>query len=232
MSARSTQNRVRTHRRWASSPRTASVEDEARLSQAIRSVQPGFRAAVVADAEITARYRGEHHEFRSRLDAAAQVVRLAWVTEAFFAQLCYRAKVACRARRIPVLPTALHHLSVITGQLTIGDRAVLGAGVYLPHGQVVIDGVTLVEAGVVIRPFVTLGLIDGHPVGPHIGARTRIGTGAKVFGPVRVGSDVQIGANAVVNADVPDGATVVGAPARPVRRRVDAPGQAGRIRRR
>lgn len=217
MGVASTANRVRRRSRWAASPRAAHPADEARLRQAIQAIQPTFRAAVVADAEITARYRGEHHEFRSRLDAAVQVARLAWVTEAFFAQLCYRAKVACRARRIPVVPTLLHHLSVITGQVTIGDRAVLGAGVYLPHGQVVIDGITLVESGAVIRPFVTIGLIDGQPLGPHIGARTRIGTGAKVFGPVQVGADVQIGANAVVNADVPAGATVVGAPARPVR---------------
>lgn len=217
MGVASTANRVRRRSRWAASARAPQPADEARLREAISAIQPSFRAAVVADAEITARYRGEHHEFRSRLDAAVQVARLAWVTEAFFAQLCYRAKVACRARRIPVLPTVLHHLSVVTGQVTIGDRAVLGAGVYLPHGQVVIDGITLVEAGAVIRPFVTIGLIDGQPLGPHIGARTRIGTGAKVFGPVQVGADVQIGANAVVNADVPHGATVVGAPARPVR---------------
>lgn len=217
MSAQSTNDRVRTRDRWRTSSRTASAADAARLRGDIEASQASFRAAVVADAEIAARYRGEHHEFRSGLDAAVQVVRLAWITEAFFALVCYRAKVACALRRIPVVPTVLHHLSVITGQVTIGDRAILGAGVYLPHGQVVIDGVTVVEPGVVIRPFVTLGLVDGHPVGPHIGARTRIGTGAKVFGPVRVGSDVQIGANAVVNADVADGATVVGAPARPVR---------------
>lgn len=217
MGAQTSADRVSRRSRWATSPRAAHPVDEARLRSAIEARQPAFRAAVVADAEITARYRGEHHEFRSRVDAAVQVVRLAWVTEAFFAQVCYRAKVACRARRIPVLPTVLHHLSVVTGQVTIGDRAVLGPGIYLPHGQVVIDGLTLVEPGVVIRPFVTLGLVDGQPLGPSIGARTRIGTGAKVFGPVRVGADVQVGANAVVNADVADGATVVGAPARPVR---------------
>lgn len=217
MGVRSFANRTPPRSRWATSSRSGSPTDEARLRAAIEADQPGFRAAVVADAEITARYRGEHHEFRSGFDAAVQALRLAWVTESFFAQLCYRAKVACRAAGVPVLPALLHHLSVITGQVTIGDRAVVDAGVYLPHGQVVIDGLTHVESGVVIRPFVTLGLVDGHPIGPHVGARTKIGTGAKVFGPVVVGADVQIGANAVVNADVPAGTTVVGAPARPVR---------------
>lgn len=40
--------------------------------------------------------------------------------------------------------------------------------------------------------------------------------GAKVLGPVRIGTGAQIGANAVVVNDVPAGATVVGGPARAV----------------
>jgi len=43
----------------------------------------------------------------------------------------------------------------------------------------------------------------------------QIGTGAKVLGRVRVGAGASIAANAVVVDDVPPGATVVGAPARP-----------------
>ena len=44
---------------------------------------------------------------------------------------------------------------------------------------------------------------------PRLGDRVRIGAGAK-FLAIVVGSDVTIGANAVVLADVPEGATVVG----------------------
>jgi serine acetyltransferase len=43
-----------------------------------------------------------------------------------------------------------------------------------------------------------------------------IGTGACVLGPVRIGSDVAIGAGAVVTCDVPDEAVVVGVPGRVV----------------
>jgi serine O-acetyltransferase len=119
-------------------------------------------------------------------------------------------------RGIPVLPTILHRLAIITGQVCIGDHVVMRPGVYIPHGQVVIDGITFVDCRVVIRPFVTLGLRDGNVVGPHLESRVSIGTGAKVFGPVRVGSGAKIGANAVVNCDVPAGAVAVGAPARVV----------------
>jgi serine O-acetyltransferase len=41
-----------------------------------------------------------------------------------------------------------------------------------------------------------------------------VGAGAKIVGPVTIGSRARIGANAVVIADVPDGATAVGVPAR------------------
>lgn len=183
-----------------------------------REHHPRFTTAVRADAAITARYRGEYHQFRSRFDAAVQAIRLAFVSDSFFAQVCYRAEVACRFRNVPLLPTLFHRLSITTGQICIGSPAVIRAGVYIPHGQIVIDGLTLIESGAVLRPFVTIGLRDGMPWGPTIGPRAMIGTGAKVFGPVRVGAGAQIGANAVVTTDVPDGATAVGVPARIVAR--------------
>lgn len=201
-------------RRLRASARSADPEVAARLRDGLNEEQPGFRAAVLADTRITAEYRGEHHQFRSRLEAVAQAVRLAWVTDSFGAQVCYRAKVACRTRGVPVAPAILHRLAISLGQISIGDRAVVRPGVYIPHGQVVIDGLTFVDTRVVLRPFVTLGLRDGHIFGPHIAARARIGTGAKVFGPVRIGAHARIGANAVVIRNVPEGRRAVGVPAR------------------
>ena len=49
---------------------------------------------------------------------------------------------------------------------------------------------------------------------PIIGDRVYIGPGAKLFGKIRIGNDVAIGANAVVTKDVPDNAVVVGVPAK------------------
>jgi len=60
---------------------------------------------------------------------------------------------------------------------------------------------------------VTISSVGGTP---WIGDRVLIGPGAKIAGPVRVGNDSMIGCNAVVEADVPDGATVAGIPARVV----------------
>ena len=46
-----------------------------------------------------------------------------------------------------------------------------------------------------------------------------VGSGAQVLGPITVGRDARIGANAVVTKDVPAGATMVGVPARAVQPR-------------
>ena len=56
---------------------------------------------------------------------------------------------------------------------------------------------------------------------PTIGARVDIGCGACILGNVHVGDDAKIGANAVVIADIPAGATAVGIPARVVRQAID-----------
>ena len=71
--------------------------------------------------------------------------------------------------------------------MTIGDPVVIQPGLYLLHGQVVIDGLTEIGHGVTIAPFVTIGLAPGDIVGPRIGDEVQIGTGAKVLGAIEVG---------------------------------------------
>ena len=180
----------------------------------VRARQPRFFAALVEDAKFAAVVRGERAEFRGRVDAIVQALRLMVVTDAFFAQACYRARARLISLGIPVVPYFLHRVSMMTGQVCIGRTVVLEPGVLLAHGQVVIDGFVVIERGAVIYPWVTIGLRRGAYPGPRICKNARIGTGAKVLGPVTVHRDARVGANAVVVADVPKGATVVGVPAR------------------
>ena len=182
--------------------------------RALRARHPRLREALVADARITAAYRGERSEFRSRLDVALQIARLAWVSDAFAAQALYRVKARLQALGVPVLPRVAHRLAMALAQVSIGDPVVVHPGVYILHGQVVIDGAAEIHAGVTIAPWVTIGLRAGDYRGATIERNVSIGTGAKVIGPVRVGEGARIGANAVVVHDVPPGVTVVGAPAR------------------
>jgi serine O-acetyltransferase len=194
-------------------PRDAADRDA--FWRAIRASHPPLGQALSQDAQVTALHRGERHEFRSRLDTVVQIVRLAWVSDAFLAQALYRVKARLQALGMPILPRLAHRLAMVLAQVSIGDPVVVHPGVYILHGQFVADGLVEIHSGAVIGPFVTVGLRAGDLRGPTIERDVTIGTGAKVIGPIQVGAGARIGANAVVVDDVPPGATVVGAPARP-----------------
>ena len=187
--------------------------DREALLSGIRERYPGFFEAVLADARVTSGYRGERSEFHGRLDAMIQVIRLCVVSDAFLAHVLYRAKATLQARGVPVLPRIAHRMAMSLAGVSIGDPVVVQPGVYIIHGQVVLDGVVEIGTGVTIAPWVTVGLRAGVLRGPTIERGVQIGTGAKVIGPVRVGEGASIGANAVVVEDVPAGATVAGVPA-------------------
>lgn len=186
------------------------------LIDEVRARHPGFLEAIVADAKVTAAFRGERHEFRSLADGLMTAVHLAWSSDAFFAQALYRAKARLQALGVPLLPRLCHKLAMICGQVQIGDPVVIAPGLYLLHGQVVIDGFTEIGSGAAIAPFVTIGLRQGDITGPSIGDNVQIGTGAKVLGRISVGDGASIGANAVVIDDVAAGEVATGVPARPL----------------
>ncbi len=206
----------------------AASDDKARHKKfraQIRSRHPHFGAALLADARATAKGRRAPLKSDSRPRATLEAIRLAWSSDAFFAQSLYRAKARLQQLRVPVLPRILHHLAMMIAQVSIGDSAMIAPGLQILHGQIVIDGVTVIGEDVAIAPFVTIGL-RASIEGPTIGANVTIGTGAKLIGPIRVGAGARIGANAVVLADVPPGTTVVGVPARPVEKGPAADAQA------
>ena len=78
---------------------------------------------------------------------------------------------------------------------------------------------------VIIRQNTTFGIagLDALHDRPVIGNRVEIGAGAVIAGPIQVGDDAIIGANAVVTRDVPPGAIVGGVPAKLIRMREGAP---------
>ena len=193
----------------------ATDAERAAFWRHLRARHPPFWTAVREDARVTALHRGERHEFGSNLDALAQSLRLAWVSDAFLAQVLYRAKARLQGLGVPVLPRLLHKLAMSSAQLSIGDPVVVQPGVYVVHGNVVADGLVTIEAGVVISPFVTIGLRAGEVTGPTVGRYVSIGTGAKLIGPITIGERASIAAGAVVVDHVSSGATVVGVPARP-----------------
>jgi serine O-acetyltransferase len=180
------------------------------LRAEIRANHPRFFVALRADAKIALGYRSERNVLRGRLDAAVQIVRLIVVSDGFLALVCYRAKARLQALGVPLLPRVCHHLAMMIADVSIGDPVVIQPGVYIIHGQTVIDGFTEIDSGVVIAPWTSIGLVAGNPRGPIIERDVQVGPGAKVLGPVVVGRGARISANAVVVWDVPEHTTALG----------------------
>lgn len=120
---------------------------------------------------------------------------------------------------IPLLPELLTLLIFLLYNSKVPAGAKIGKGTRLGYGGigVVIHERAVIGAKVMIGPNVTIGGRSGHHEVPVIGDRVEISTGAKVLGPVKIGSNVIIGANAVVIKDVPDNAIVAGVPAKIIR---------------
>ena len=96
-------------------------------------------------------------------------------------------------------------------EIPIGCR--IGGGLLLPHPNgVVIHPQAEIGPNCLIFQQVTIGATERGV--PRLAGHVDIGAGARVLGPINVGADVLIGANAVVVDDVPAGATAVGIPAR------------------
>jgi serine O-acetyltransferase len=115
--------------------------------------------------------------------------------------------------------------SALTLRLTgvdIHPAAVLGPGLFIDHATGVVIGETAeVGADVTIYHGVTLGgtSLERGKRHPTVGDRVTIGAGAKVLGPITIGHDSRIGANAVVVKPVPPDSVVIGVPGHVIARR-------------
>lgn len=101
--------------------------------------------------------------------------------------------------------------------IEIHPGAKIGKGLVIDHGMGVVIGETAeVGDNVLIYHGVTLGGTgkDKGKRHPTVGNNVVIGSGAKVLGPIKIGDNAKIGANAVVLKEVPEGATAVGIPAK------------------
>lgn len=108
-------------------------------------------------------------------------------------------------------------VETLTG-ISLPKAASIGPGLRIWHfGGIFIHPNVVIGCDCTLRQGVTLGDRGDNGGAPAIGDFVDFGSGAHVIGPVNVGSNVKVGALAVVVSDVPDGCTVVGNPARVVR---------------
>jgi serine O-acetyltransferase len=113
----------------------------------------------------------------------------------------------------------VNHLGRFFTAIDIHPGATIGRNFFIDHGFTVIGETAEIGDDVTIYQCVTLGgtnPADGVPGKRHptIASGVIIGSGAQVLGPITVGPRARIGANSVVTKDVPEGATMVGIPAR------------------
>ncbi|AXU64349.1 TPA: serine O-acetyltransferase [Clostridioides difficile] len=129
------------------------------------------------------------------------------------AHALYKKKMLFTARLISQISRFMTGIEIHPG-------AKMGEGILIDHGMSVVIGETA-EVGnrVTIYQGATLGA-TGKDTGkrhPTVGDDVLIGAGTKILGPLNIGSNSKIGANSVVVKDVPNGATVVGIPAKIVK---------------
>ena len=114
----------------------------------------------------------------------------------------------------------VNHFSRFLTAIDIHPGAKIGQHLFIDHGFGVVIGETAeIGDNVSIYQGVTLGGTDpangiGGKRHPTLANDVIVGSGAQILGPVMVNARARVGANAVVTKDVPEGAVMVGIPAR------------------
>ncbi|WP_300450823.1 serine O-acetyltransferase [Accumulibacter sp.] len=119
--------------------------------------------------------------------------------------------------RLRWLGRLLSHLARCLTGIEIHPGATIGRRLFIDHGMGVVIGETaIIGDDVTLYHGVTLGGTSWNKGRRHptLENSVVIGAGAKVLGPITIGTSAKVGSNAVVVKDVPARATAVGNPAR------------------
>ncbi|MFT5439625.1 MAG: serine O-acetyltransferase [Alphaproteobacteria bacterium] len=165
---------------------------------------------------------------RNREDIAAIAERDPAARSRLEIVLCYPGFHAVQFHRLAsffwrrdwvVLGRCISHIGRFLTTIEIHPGATIGRRFFIDHGAGCVIGETA-EIGddVTLYHGVTLGgtSLDPGKRHPTIGNGVVVGSGAQILGPVTIGDEARVGANAVVLRNVPAGVTVVGIPAQPV----------------
>ena len=133
------------------------------------------------------------------------------------ALIAYRISHYLYINKLFFLARLISQISRFFTGIEIHPGAKIGRGLVIDHGIGVVIGETSeIGDNVLLYHGVTLGGTgkDKGKRHPTVGNNVVIGAGAKVLGPIYIGSNSKIGANSVVLNNVPEGATAVGIPAK------------------
>jgi serine O-acetyltransferase len=170
---------------------------------------------------MLAAFRGDIEAAKERDPAIPSTLQVVFAYPGVHAIWGHRVSHWLWERGAKVAARTLGEITRILTGVDIHPGAILGTGLFIDHATGVVIGETA-EVGddVMIYHGVTLGGTGGDTGKRHptIGDRVIIGAGAKVLGPIKIGDDSRIGANAVVVKEVPSSSVVVGVPGQIVSR--------------
>lgn len=158
----------------------------------------------------------------SNIRSDLQAYQGRWWEQGFWAMLVYRfgrwrygIRPALLRKPFSLAYKIAHKLAQIVTGIDLPCEATVGRNFVIDHfGGIIVSGYARFGDNCRIRNGVSVGLkrVD-EPCAPVIGNNVDVGAGAKLLGPITIGDNVLIGANAVVVTDIPSNSIATGVPA-------------------
>ncbi len=158
-------------------------------------------------------------KIKERDPAAKNIIEIFFFYPGFHCFSIYKLSHKLWSLRLFFLARLLSYISRMFTGIEIHPAAKIGKYFFIDHGHGVVIGETsIIGNNVLIYHGVTLGgtSLQKGKRHPTIGNDVIIGAGAKILGPIKIGNNARIGANAVVTKDVKKDTTVMGIPAKEI----------------
>lgn len=102
----------------------------------------------------------------------------------------------------------------------LSHHVVIGYGLYIPHGNIVVNAQTTIGNNCSLLQFVSIGAIHNNPAA-SIGDNVYIGPNTNIVGTINIGDNSVLGAGTVAAKDIASGVVVVGSPAKVIKKILD-----------
>ncbi len=171
-------------------------------------------------------FRNEIKTIKERDPAAKSILEVILCYPGFHAIVLHSVAHWLYSHKLFFIARLISHLSRFLTGIEIHPGAKIGPGFFIDHGSGVVIGETAeIGENVTLYQGVTLGG-TGKNKGkrhPTVGSNVVIGSGAKILGSITIGDNVMVGAGSVVIKSIPPNTTVVGVPAKIVKRNGQRP---------
>lgn len=151
--------------------------------------------------------------------AAKNIIYVILLYQGFHVLILYRVGHFLYKHKLYFLARLVSQIARFLTGIEIHPGAKIGRRLFIDHGMGIVIGETAtIGNDCTIYHGVTLGGTgkDKYKRHPDLGDDVMVGCGAKILGPIKIGNNVKIGANAVITKPVKDNVTVVGVPGKTI----------------